>query len=175
MSAPLTATDVSAGRQAAGWRDDAARQWAARSPRERDAIGLVGVVLAAALVWWVGMAPALRTLKQAPQQLAAVEADLQLMQALAAETTALRGTPPVPTAQSVAALKAATEALGERASLAVQGDRVTLTMKDLDTAALRAWLDQARGAARARPVDAQWTRSANGYSGSLVLTVGTGP
>ena len=31
------------------------------------------------------------------------------------------------------------------------------------------WLGEVRGAARARPVEAQLTRAANGYSGSLVL------
>lgn len=41
----------------------------------------------------------------------------------------------------------------------------------IEPAALAAWLDEVRSAARARVVEAQLGRSGNGYSGSIVLTL----
>ncbi|HEY1393543.1 MAG TPA: type II secretion system protein GspM, partial [Methylibium sp.] len=65
----------------------------------------------------------------------------------------------------------ATERLGQAARLAVQGDRATLTLNGVSGDALVAWLDGARHAARARPIEAQLARSGTGYSGTLVLAL----
>jgi len=39
---------------------------------------------------------------------------------------------------------------------------------------LRAWLAEARSAAHVRPIDVQLTRSAQGYSGSVIVSFGAG-
>ena len=74
--------------------------------------------------------------------------------------------------QAATALRAATAQLGERAKLAIQGDRATLTFTGVPADALRAWLGEARSAARARPTEAQLVKAATGYSGSVTLSLG---
>jgi general secretion pathway protein M len=128
----------------------------------------VGVLL----VWLVAVQPAWRTLREAPAQIDALDMQLQQMQRLAAESRELRATPPLPATQSMTALQAATTRLGDRARLAVTGDRATLTLNGVNGEQLRDWLFEARSAARAQPVEAQLTRGAAGYSGSVVVSVG---
>ncbi|MCE4556208.1 type II secretion system protein GspM [Roseateles cellulosilyticus] len=149
-------------------------QWRALSERDRLALGVVGVLLGLLLAWSVLLAPALRTLKAAPAELEALELELQRMQAQAQEARLLHGASPVPPAQATAALKASVEHLGSTARLNLVGDRATVTLADIAPPALQAWLAEVRAAARARPVEAQLTRSPRGFTGTLVLVVGGG-
>ena len=71
------------------------------------------------------------------------------MQRLAGEARELKTGTPVGAAQAAAALKAATDRLGERGRLAVIGDRATLTLNGVSGEVLRQWLAEARsGGAR---------------------------
>ena len=152
------------------------RQWWRALPgRERRLLLLAGAVLGLALLWWLALAPALRTLRSAPAEIEAAEAQLRTMQRLAAETTELRNTPPVNSEQAAAALRAATERLGEQAKLSLQGDRAVLTLNGVATSQLRDWLAEARSGARARPVEASLLRGGNGFSGTLVVAIGGAP
>ena len=110
-------------------REQARTWWKARVPRERAALGLAGGVVALFLVWLVFVQPAWRTLREAPPRLDALEAQLQQMQRLAAESQGLRGVAAVPQAQAAAALKAATDRLGDKGRLSLQGERASLTLK----------------------------------------------
>jgi general secretion pathway protein M len=56
----------------------------------------------------------------------------------------------------------------------MQGERALLTLNNVGTAALRDWLAEVRAGARARPIEANLTRSAQGYTGTLVVSVGGG-
>jgi general secretion pathway protein M len=94
------------------------------------------------------------------------------MERLAAEARELRATPPVGATQSQAALKAATERLGDKARISVQGERAVLTLNGAGTEQLRSWLAEARLGARARPVEANLARGAAGYSGTIVVAIG---
>ena len=132
-------------------------------------------VVALFLVWIVAVQPALRTAREAPTQLDRLDAQYQQMQRVAAESGALRSAPRVSPAQAALALKAATERLGDRAKLTLQGERATVTLTGVSAEALRAWLGEARSGARARPVEAQLQRGAQGYSGTLGLTLGGAP
>ena len=153
-------------------RAQAAAAWAARTPRERRALALAAVALAGLLVWTVGMRPALKTVREAPAAIDRLDAELQQMQRLAAESRTLRATPPIPPAQAAAALQAATQRLGSAAKLSVQGDRATLTITGgMAGSALQGWLSEARAAARARPIDARLTRNAQGYAGTLTVSL----
>lgn len=133
-----------------------------------------GAALGVLLLWLLAVQPALRTLREVPAQIDAVDAQLQAMRALAAETSGLRSATPVSQAQAMAALQAATDQLGAKGKLSVQGDRATLTLNAADTESLRSWLELARTAARARPVEAQLSRGPNGYTGTLVVVFGSG-
>ncbi|MCV2368547.1 type II secretion system protein M [Roseateles oligotrophus] len=144
-------------------------RWQAMADREQLALQFVAWILALLMVWLLGIQPGLRTLRQAPAQLEALELQLQEMQALAAETRELRATPPVPIALAAQALQAASEHLGAGAKLSVNGDRAVLSVNGVAAEPLQAWLGEVRSAARARPLEAKLQRSANGYSGTIVL------
>lgn len=158
----------------AQWRDRARAYWRSRAPRERLALGAAGTVLGAFLVWLIFIQPAWRSLRETPAQLDALDAQLQQMQRLAAESQSLRGVAAVTQVQAAAALKSATDRLADRGRLSLQGDRASLTLNGVSPEALRGWLLEARSAARVRPVEAQLTRGPQGYSGTVVVTLGSG-
>jgi general secretion pathway protein M len=153
-------------------RQQAGRFWQSRAPRERQLIVVMGVAVGTLLVWLTLLQPALRTLRQAPIDLDRLDQQMQQMQLAAGEMQTLRAASPVPAEQAATALRAATAQLGERAKLAIQGDRATLTFTGVPADALRAFLGEARSAARARPMEAQLVKAATGYSGSVTLSLG---
>jgi len=154
------------------WKAPIVAFWRRLSERDRRAAAIAGAAIALLLVWWIGVQPALRTVRAAPAQLDRLDAQLQAMQRQATEATELRGTAPITTAQSTAALQAATARLGQRGRLVVAGERATLTLNGATGAQLRDWLSEARSGARARPVQVQLTRSPQGYSGTVIVAVG---
>ena len=97
------------------------------------------------------------------------------MQRVAAESRNFADATPVSVAQSSLALQAATAQLGDQARIVLQGDRATLTLNGIDSNDLQSWLTEARSAARARPIEAQLTRSPQGYSGTLVVQLAGTP
>ncbi|MBL8359053.1 MAG: type II secretion system protein M [Rubrivivax sp.] len=153
--------------RAAAWR----AFWQARAPRERLLISVAIAAVAVLLLWTVALQPALRTLRTAPAQIDALDTQLQDMQRLAGEVRELRATPPVTAEQSVAAARASVERLGAKARLVQQGDRLVVTLDTVPTAALREFLLELRQGARARPLEATLTRTAQGFSGTLVLAL----
>ena len=153
-------------------RAQAAAAWRGRTPRERQAISWGAVALGVLLVWLFAVQPALRTMREAPPRLDRLDAELQQMQRLAAESRTLRATPPVAPSQAGAALQAATARLGAAGRLALLGDRATLTLAGADAQQLQSWLAEARRAARARPIEAQLTRGPQGWTGTLTVSLG---
>lgn len=146
-------------------------RWQALGARERRLLGAAAWVIGAALVWFVAIAPAWRTVSGAPARLDQLDTQLQQMQRMAGEARSLRGAPAVGAVQSQAAVKAASDALGGAARLTLQGERATVTFTNANGAQLRAWLTEVRGAGRARPVEATLTRGPQGYNGSVVLAL----
>ncbi|MBA4177234.1 MAG: general secretion pathway protein GspM [Leptothrix sp. (in: Bacteria)] len=149
--------------------------WRALPDRDRRLLRVALAVLVIGGLWLAAVQPALRTLRTAPAALDAAEAQLQAMQRLANEAVELRAMPPVNAEQAKAALQAASERLGEKGKLSLQGERAVLTLNGVGTGELRDWLAQARSGARARPVEASLIRGAQGYSGTLVLAIGGAP
>lgn len=159
----------------ASLRQQAGTWWQARTPRERQAVVVVAIVVGLFFVWSLLVQPALRTVTEAPAQLDRLDAQYQQMQRIAGESTALRAAPRVAPAQAALALKAATDRLGDRGRLVMQGDRATLTLNTgVTPEALRAWLNEARSGARARPVEAQLQRGPLGYTGTIGVALGVG-
>ena len=153
-------------------RQQAQTYWRSRAPRERIALGGVVAVVFIAFVWLVLVQPAWHTASVAPAQLDQAERELQQIQATAAEVKGLRAIAPVSSTQATAALKAATERLGEHARLSMQGDRATLTLTGVSADALLNWLGEVRSAARARPIEASLSRAPQGYNGTVLVTLG---
>ena len=156
-------------------RSAARAWWGSLAGRERRLVAWGAVLLSLVLVWLLAVHPAVQTLRSAPAEHDRVDLQLQGMQRLASEVASLRGTPPVSPEQAAAALKAATDRLGEQARLTLQGERAVLTLNGVGTSALRDWLAQARSGARARPVEATLSRGASGFSATIVLSFGNSP
>jgi len=160
---------------AATLRNEASKRWQAMPTRERLGITAALLVLVVWLLWMVAVQPALHTTREAPAQIDALDAQLQAMRRMAAESRELRGASPVPAGQSVAALASATERLGDKGRISIQGDRATLVVTGVSSEMLRAWLSEARSGARARPVDVQLTRSPLGYAGTVIVSLAGAP
>ncbi len=168
MSTPVSEALVKLRQPALTW-------WRALAPRERRGASAALWLLALFVAFSLLVQPAWRTLRAAPLQLDQLEAELQRMQGLAAEAQTLRGTAPVSAVQAAAALQSATARLGSSAKLSLQGERATLTLTSTPPEALRAWLIEARSAARARPIEVQLAQAPTGYSGSLILSLEAAP
>jgi len=154
-----------------GAREQAGRLWQARAPRERLAIAAMAFAVGVLLVWLIAVQPALRTLRETPLELDRLETQWQQIQLAALESATLRTASPVPPQQAAEALRAATERLGGKGRIALQGDRATLTFSAVPFEALRNWIGEARSAARARPIEAQLQKGASGYSGTITIVL----
>lgn len=150
---------------------DARLHWARLAPREQQAVWLAAAALAVLLLWFVGLQPAWRTWRQVPAQREALESQWLQMQRLAGEARELKAQPPVAASQSAEALKASTDRLGSKAKLQIQADRATLTLNGVSAEQLRSWLAEVRSGARARPIDLQLNRGAEGLSGQVVVSL----
>ena len=154
-------------------RDQLLARYAKLDARERQMVVLIGGLLGFLIVWLVFVRPAWKTLDEAPALRAQADAQLLQMQAIANEAGQLRALPPVPPSVSEQILKSATDGLGSKGKLSVQGDRAILTVTGINGEELRKWLIQARGGARARPIEATLTRAGDGYNGTLVVSIGS--
>ena len=161
----MSTLSSSAGSAFKGW-------WASLRARERSLLLVGAAAVAVLLLWLLAIQPALKTLARAPSELEALDSQLQVMQRQATESQSLRGAATVSPDQASAALTAATQRLGEKAKLSVQGERATLTLTGVSTDGLRDWLAEARAGARARPIEANLTRATTGFSGTVVVGLG---
>jgi len=153
-------------------RQQASTWWRSRSKRERQAVVLVLTIVVLFVAWTTLVQPAWRIAASAPAELDSLDTQLQQMQRIANESRALRGTSPVGAAQAGIALKAASDRLGDKARLNLQGDRAILTLIGVTPEALRGWLTEARAGARARPIEAQLQRGPSGFTGTLTVSFG---
>ena len=148
--------------------------WARLDARERRLVAIAATVVGLALLWWVGLAPALRTLREAPAQRAALQVQAQKMQQLKAEADALKSVPRLAQDEALRALETAMkQRLGDTGQLSVMGDRANVVLKGASAAALADWLSDVRVNARATPVEARLTRSGDTAPGAPVHWSGT--
>ena len=135
-------------------------RWRALAPRERSLVSAAVSLVALALLWWIGVAPALKILGQTDARQRALDAQWQQMQALEAQARALQAQPKARHDEAVRALEASVkQGLGPGAQLTVSAERATLTLKGVSASALGAWLAQVRANARALPAEARLVRS----------------
>jgi general secretion pathway protein M len=154
-------------------RDQLQARYAKLDARERQMVLVIGGLLGFLLVWLILVRPAWKTLDEAPALREQADAQLLQMQAISTEAKQLRALPPVPQSVAEQVLKSATDDLGGKAKISVQGERATLSVTGINGEDLRKWLLQARGGARARPVEATLTRAGDGYNGTLVVAIGS--
>lgn len=144
--------------------------WRRASKREQGLLSLAAAVLGLGLLWWVGMAPALKVIKAAPAQHLALDAQLQTMKQLQAQAKDLRAQVPLTAETARAALEQSIKSLGANAQMAVQAERVTVTLTDVAPDVLAQWLAAARQNARMAPKEVHLKRNdKGGWDGTLVL------
>lgn len=153
-------------------RNQLLARYAKLDARERQMVVIIVAAVTFLIVWLALVRPAMNTLAAAPVLRAQADAQLLQMQAIANEARQLRALPPVPPTVAEQVLKSATDQLGGKAKISVQGERATLSVTGINGEDLRKWLLQARGGARARPVEANLMRAGDGYNGTLVVSIG---
>lgn len=152
--------------------------WRQMKPREKRLTGVAAAFLFLVVMWWLALAPALKTLRQAPDQHRDLDVKIQAMQRLGSEAKALQNQPKLGLEDAQAALQSSVvQRFGGSAQLSLAGERATLTLKNVDPQELAQWLTQARVNARAVPSEVKLNRSVNatagkvGWDGSLVLSL----
>lgn len=151
-------------------------RWSRIARREQVLLQLALTLLLLALLWWLGLAPALKTLRAAPAQQLQLEAQLQQMQRLQTQAKLLQNQPRMAFDEARRALEASVKPLGAAVQLSVAGERATVNLKGLSADALAQWLAQARLNARAVPEQAHLVRNAAlAWDGTLVFYLGARP
>lgn len=156
-------------------------RWAALQPREKTLVLAGAALVLAALLWWLALAPALKTLRSAPQQHQALDAQLQQMKRLQAQATQMQSQPVLDQDAARRALDAAVkQRLGATTQVNVVGDRATVILKGVPADAIAPWLAQVRTNARALPVEVKLNRSSTPsaaaqpqWDGTVVLALPT--
>lgn len=129
-------------------------------------------LILAALLWWLAIAPAIKTIKEAPAQHRTLDAQLQSMRALSAEAKNLQNQPKLSLDEAQRALQSSvTQRFGTAAQLNLSGERANLNLKNANPQELAMWLTQARVNARALPTEAKLSKNGNGWDGTLVLSL----
>ncbi|MEB0055322.1 type II secretion system protein GspM [Variovorax sp. LG9.2] len=154
------------------WFDSLNERWQAwwpdLPPREQRLVIIAATVVALALLWWVALAPALRTLASAPAEHAQLDAQLQQMTTLQTQARALQSQPRSNRDDALRALETSVrQSLGANAQLQTAGanEGVTVQVRAAPAEGLAQWFGQARSNARAVPREAHLTRAPGG-SGS---------
>ncbi|MET3496947.1 type II secretion system protein GspM [Variovorax boronicumulans] len=137
-------------------------RWAALAVRERQMVGAAMALVALALLWWLALAPALRTLATAPAEHAQLDAQLQQMATLQNRAKALQSQPRLARDDAMRALEVSVrEGLGASNAqlMTAGGDGATVTLRAAPASTVAQWLAQARGNAHAVPREVHLTRA----------------
>lgn len=141
--------------------------WATRAPREKNMLRACAGIVALALLWTLGLAPARRSLQQAQQQGPVLQAQRAAMASLQTEARTLQALPTHSRAVALQALQSvSTRQLGAQVTVTAQGPHAVVSFQGASPEALAQWLGQVRADARLTPDQVQWRRSANGWQGS---------
>ncbi len=137
------------------------QRWDALGARERRLVLVAALIVGAALLWWIALGPALSTLKNAQAQHNEVDAQLQQMQSLKAQASALAALPKISIEDARRALDASLkQTLAASAQMVIVGNRATVTLKGASPDALAQWLLQVRINARAVPSEVRLVKAA---------------
>ena len=146
--------------------------WRQLKISERRLISAAFWIILAAVLWLFAIAPALKIIKEAPQQHRALDTKLQNMRDLSLEAKTLQSQPKLSLDDAQKALQSAvSQRFGIAAQLNLTGERATLTLKNANPQELAQWLTQARVNARALPGEAKLNRNGDGWDGTLVLNL----
>lgn len=146
--------------------------------KDRQRLKYLALGLFLSLLWFWNMAPALKTYREAPLQLAQLELQSQNLKSLQTQALALQKAPRMNAQNASAVLQqTATEILGSSAKLNLEAGRATVNLTPTSADALAQFLATARIKAYALPVEAklQKTKTADQelWRGTLILSFPT--
>lgn len=153
-------------------------RWAGLEARERRLVILGAALVGLALFWWIVLAPALKTLREAPAEHARLDAQMQQMTTLQAQAKALQSQPRANRDDAMKALESSVRAdLGPNAQLQQQGggEGVNVIVRAVPAEALAKWLAQARGNARAVPREVHLTSGGSGAAAQAAAPASPAP
>jgi general secretion pathway protein M len=164
-----------------GLMDALSARWSALVPRERLVVGGALVLIVGALLWWIGISPALKQLKLARDAAPQLDAQLQSMRSLASEATSLKAQRALSYEESVRGLESSLKTLGTGATLSVSDARASITLRAVSGDALAQWLAQVRANARLVPNELRLKKAAGNtnvvtnWDGTIVLSLPAKP
>ena len=146
--------------------------------KDRQRLKYFALGLFLSLLWYWNMAPALKTYREAPLQLAQLELQSQNLKSLQTQALALQKAPRMNAQNASAVLQqTVTEILGSSAKLNLEAGRATVNLTPTSADALAQFLATARIKAYALPVEAklQKTKTADQelWRGTLILSLPT--
>jgi general secretion pathway protein M len=146
--------------------------------KDRQRMKYLALGLFLSLLWFWNMAPALKTYREAPFQLAQLELQSQNLKSLQTQALALQKAPRMNAQNASAALQqTATEILGSSAKLNLEAGRATLNLTPTSADTLAQFLASARIKAYALPVEAQLQKTKTAdqelWRGTLILSLPT--
>ena len=144
-------------------------RWATSSLREQRLMRGAGVLVGLALLWWLLVAPPLRTFTQGQAERNKLDMQWQKIQNLQMQAAVLQALPKLSRDDALRALDATVkQQFGTSAQLSVLGDNATVTLRGTPAYELAQWLPQARLNARAIPSEARLMRSNSNPPGQVV-------
>lgn len=144
--------------------------WAQRAVRERVLLQSAALAVVLLLLWSVGLAPALRTLRAHDARTAQLEQQLAQMQQLQAQAQQLKALAPAGAGVTPQALEDASKRLlGRQSHWNIRNGSAQFNLQAVPPLALAQWLAAVRGDARARVLQARLQRGDSGWSGSVLV------
>lgn len=152
------------------------RRWSDLSGKERRLLLLMTLVVLAALLWLVAIAPALRVVSTVPAQIARLDLQLQDVQQLAAQAKSMQVRAPIGRAEAQRALDTSvTQRFGALATLQPAADRTMVTLKGVPSDLLVVWLAQIRQGSGATVEQANLRLVGSAWEGTVVVGLPTTP
>lgn len=129
---------------------------------DRQRLKVLALVLGLVLIWTWNIAPALKTLREAPLHLSQLELQTQSMKAMQSEAQTLQKSPRLSATDANTALRqAALEVMGNGARLSIEGNRATLTLSGVTADSLAQFLALVRTKSQALPIEAHVQKFTN--------------
>ena len=146
--------------------------------KDRQKIQYLALALFIGLLWFLNIAPALKTYQEAPLQLAQLESQTDTLKSLQAQALALQKAPRMKVQDANALLQqTATDILGNGAKLNLEATRATLTLNSVSANALAQFLTTARKQAHTLPIEAKLQKAKAGeqevWRGTSILSLPT--
>ncbi|MCY7308166.1 MAG: type II secretion system protein M [Rhodoferax sp.] len=149
--------------------------WAGLALREQRWLRGGAVLVAGLLLWYVGLAPALKTLAEAPARLQLLDSQLAAMQLMAAEAKTMQKRTLPARQDAMRTLEAVSQQrLGPGVQVNASADRVTIAFRSASPEGVSLWLAQVRQGTGAVVEQAKLRRADSVWEGTLVVSLPAG-